>query len=539
MATSFAIETIFRATDAVSGTINRMTRNVSRSAQTMERAFTGVASATGKISLALGGVATTGGVATIALAKADVRAQQLAKSVGVSVSTIEALTAASSAAGFEFDNIVDIIEEMNNKLGESKGLEQITPVKESLAILGLSFKEISNLEPEKQFTAIANAALKLDDAQKAAAASDILLGGEANKLIGIWRQQGKSIDGVIDRFNKLNFRTKESRKGSEDLVRQVGVLSFTFTSFFKEVSGLFSSALAPQLAKLTKWLADNRKNVERFIRVFVSGVIELSKAIGQGLVGAVNDLKNSDLAKWFAGVNVTIKDNKVAFKDVTQLVTTFFTTLSAGVQVLVALAAASVTLRIATAALTVATIAWSIAAGTATTATAAWAAISAALPGILATARAAVLAFNIALAVNPIGVVVIAIGSLIAAAALLITAWGPVKAFFVDLWESVASAFSTGLGFIKNTMSSVSELLEGLSAFGDLFGDVEVTTTSGEQALPTAGDGVASPQEAITRSINENRSSAEVTLRNETSSIAEINQRSGGLNLNILNSGAF
>ncbi|UGC98017.1 TMhelix containing protein [Oceanospirillum phage vB_OsaM_PD0307] len=541
MAKKFAIETIFKATDMVSGTINRMTKSVSKSARTMERAFTGVASATGKISLALGGVATAGGVATIALAKADVRAQQLAKSVGVSVNTIEALTAASSAAGFEFDNVIDLIEEMNNKLGESRGLEEITPVKESLAILGLSFKEISKLNPEKQFLRIADAALKLDDAQKAAAASDILLGGEANKLIGIWRQQGKSIDDVIGRFNKLNFRSQQSRKGSEQLARQVGELSFAFSSFFKEVAGLFSSALAPQLAKLTKWLTDNRKTVEQFMRTFVKGAIEVSKAIGQGIMAAVEDLKNSDLAKWFADLDFKMTESRATFKDVTDLVSALFKTLSAGVQVMVALAAASVTLRAATVALTVSMTAWSVAAGVVTTATAAWSAITAAMPAVLATARAAMLAFNIVLTANPIGVVVTAIGLLVAAAAGIFLAWDPVKQFFVDLWGTVASAFDKGLSFIKNTLSSVSDLLSGLSAFTDLFGDEEEVNVRAEKRREqiAAGDGVISPQESIVRSINENKSSAEVTLRNETNATAEVSQQRGPMNLQIANSGAF
>lgn len=541
MAKKFAIETIFKATDMVSGTINRMTKSVSKSARTMERAFTGVASATGKISLALGGVATAGGVATIALAKADVRAQQLAKAVGVSVNTIEALTAASAGAGFEFDNVIDLIEEMNNKLGESKGLEEITPVKESLAILGLSFKEISKLNPEKQFLRIADAALKLDDAQKAAAASDILLGGEANKLIGIWRQQGKSIDDVIGRFNKLNFRSQQSRKGSEQLARQVGELSFAFSSFFKEVAGLFSSALAPQLAKLTKWLTDNRKTVERFMRTFVNGAIEVSKAIGQGIMAAVEDLKNSDLAKWFADLDFKMTESRATFKDVTDLVSALFKTLSAGIQVMVALAAASVTLRAATIALTVSMTAWSVAAGVVTTATAAWSAITAAMPAVLATARAAMLAFNIVLTANPIGVVVTAIGLLVAAAAGIFLAWDPVKQFFVDLWDTVASAFDKGLSFIKNTLSSVSDLLSGLSAFTDLFGDEEEVNARAEirREQIAAGDGVISPQESLVRSINENKSSAEVTLRNETNATAEVSQQRGPMNLQIANSGAF
>jgi hypothetical protein len=58
-------------------------------------------------------------------------------------------------------------------------------------------------------------------------------------------------------------------------------------------------------------------------------------------------------------------------------------------------------------------------------------------------------------------------------------------------------------------------------------------------AARTASDGVISPQESIVRSINENKSSAEVTLRNETDAKAEVSQQRGPMNLQIANSGAF
>ena len=382
---TFSIQTVFRATDLVSSTMDRMASNVASSANRIEGAFTGVARATGGVTLALGGVAVSGGLATAALADADVRAQQLAKSVGASVDTMEALTAASSSAGFEFDNIIDLVEEMNNKFGESAGLgEALTPVKESLQILGLSFEDIQKLDPESQFLRIADAALKLDDAQKAAAASDILLGGEANKLIGVWRQQGKSIDEVIDRFQELNFRSQESRQGAGQLARQVGQLSFAFTSFFREVAGLFGASLAPELSKLTMWLRDNRPTVEAFMRSFVSGAVEVAKAVRVGVLGAIEDLKASDMAKWFSDLNMEIAQSRVTFRDVTELVSAFFKTLSAGIQIMVLLAATSVTLRVATVALTVATVALTTVTKAATIAMTAWSVVNAALPSILA-----------------------------------------------------------------------------------------------------------------------------------------------------------
>lgn len=67
----------------------------------------------------------------------------------------------------------------------------------------------------------------------------------------------------------------------------------------------------------------------------------------------------------------------------------------------------------------------------------------------------AVYALNIAMSMNPIGLIVIGIGVLIGLAALLIANWESVKGFFVGLWDSVTNTFKKAYNWIKVKFLSV------------------------------------------------------------------------------------
>ena len=298
MANRFSVEAIFKAVDKISAPVSRMqnrlqkfTRSIDSGLKRTTKAFSKFTRTVGKtvfalgsltkkaagfgLNLAAGATVATGGFVTLLnfMTKADVEAQKLAKSIGFNVSELQALSKVVEGAGFNFDNVVDLIEEMNNKLGESSGLEEITPVKESLEILGLSFEKIKNLAPEKQFKAITNAALAMDDAQKAASASDILLGGEANKIIGVLRQEGKTIDDIVKKYKDMTFRTDQSRLGAVQFQKQLKLVTTAFSSVSMEIAGLLAGALTPLIKKMGEWVKANRELIETNIKKFVNEIV--------------------------------------------------------------------------------------------------------------------------------------------------------------------------------------------------------------------------------------------------------------------------
>ena len=180
--------------------------------ENVKKQYERVASAATKVAVA--GAALAG--FTIITNKFTAEQENMAAAVGISGQALEGYGALAEQAGLNVDNVIDLVEEMNNKLGESKGLEEITAVKEATKILGLEFKELKRLKPEDQFFAILDAAKQLEDQQKASAATDILLGGEASKFVGLLHQQEGGLQDLLDAHFRLNLLTKDNRAAAVD-----------------------------------------------------------------------------------------------------------------------------------------------------------------------------------------------------------------------------------------------------------------------------------------------------------------------------------
>lgn len=75
-------------------------------------------------------------------------------------------------------------------------------------------------------------------------------------------------------------------------------------------------------------------------------------------------------------------------------------------------------------------------------------------------ATAAQWLFNAAMDANPIGLVVLAIGLLVAAAYEIYKHWGPISKFFVDLWDGIKSAFWGAVHWIEDKLSAAWRWIE-------------------------------------------------------------------------------
>lgn len=208
------------------------------------------------------------GAFAIGLNKTTAEMDALAKSVFVATDTIAAIAQVTEIAGFTFESVIDLAEELNNKLGESKGVKEMTAVKEATKILGLTFEDLNKQSPEKQFIAVLNAAKNLEDQQKAVAAADILLGAEANRIVGVLRQEEGTIEDVIKRFKELNFLTDEGRKGATEFTKETGKLTTSIGSLGRQIFGLIGQALVPLLKSFNELIANNKELISKALLTF-------------------------------------------------------------------------------------------------------------------------------------------------------------------------------------------------------------------------------------------------------------------------------
>ncbi|XPV77924.1 MAG: hypothetical protein ACNI27_08395 [Desulfovibrio sp.] len=282
----------------------RLAKQIERSKKKME-AFKKVAKAdiggnaraTGDalLQVGVGASAAAAGIGTAITMTNQMTAQTetLARSLNVSSETLTAWGGIAKEAGFETDNIGDLMEELNNKIGESKGLEEITPVTEALEILGLQFQDLEQLSPEEQFKAVASAVKSLDDQQAAVSAADILMGGEANKFFGFLRSRKEGVEELLDQQKQLNVLSDKGRSGALEYNQAFGRLTTVVGSATQEVSGLIGGALAPLVdeygPKIAGWIEDNRSGFNGIgdtVREVMPGII----AAGKGIYSAVSSV---------------------------------------------------------------------------------------------------------------------------------------------------------------------------------------------------------------------------------------------------------
>ncbi|KAF1076300.1 phage tail tape measure protein [Halodesulfovibrio sp. MK-HDV] len=206
---------------------------------------------------------------------------RLAKALGVSGEAFSAWGGLAKEAGFEADAVGDLMEEMTNKLGESKGLGEITPVTESLQMLGLAFEDLENLSPEQQFETISSAIKNMDDAQKAQSAADILMGGEANKFFGYLRSRKEGVKELLDQQKQLNLMSDEGRKGALKYSQSVGKLGNIVSSAAGEFSGLIGGVLAPYIEGLAPKIGAMFEEHRDDIKAFGEGLGKALPKIGE------------------------------------------------------------------------------------------------------------------------------------------------------------------------------------------------------------------------------------------------------------------
>lgn len=230
----------------------------------------GTAASLGASAGVAGGLLATGFTAVTLANQTTARNDAQARAVGVDPANMQALGGVVRGLGFDAENVVDLFEELNNKMGESAGLKEMTAVTEALQILGLEYDHLAALNPEKQFLAIARAAQQLGDATKASAAADILMGGEANKIIGDLVRRGESIDALIAKQKQLMVLTKEGRTGAALFNTALGNLQTAGGSALQELAGIIGNELSPIInawaTDLVTFFRENRTEIVAFIQ---------------------------------------------------------------------------------------------------------------------------------------------------------------------------------------------------------------------------------------------------------------------------------
>lgn len=494
MAGKYSVETIFKAVDKMSAPVSRMQARISKFTRSAKDGISKVADVSQNLiskSIRMGTVlagAFTGAVAGLSAfltltSQASAEINNMSAAMGVSAVTTRAVGGVLSSAGMNWENFTDQIEEMTNKFGEMKGLGEMKAVDESLGILNLKFKDLKNLKPEEQYIRIMDAAIKMKDAQKAASAVDMLLSGEANKIVGVFRARGQTMEEAIAQYKRYSLYTDESVKATEDFNRAMGPLNTMISSGKEQLASLIGGALTPYIKKATDWAAANKKVVNKELEKW-------AQRLSDSLVWLVT---NADkILLWAKYIGVALG----AFIAFVAILRTLILVMTA---VNLVMAMNPIVLIVLAVTALVAAIGFLIYKFFG-------------LEGVLTAANVALHLIGAAILVmmGPVG-------WLIGAAVLIWKNWETVGPFFKTLWGGIVNvfmgAYNTIGGFIDNMISKITDLISMASKVGTA---VKGFFSGGGGNAAAAGQKVSSPQQRTARSIEEKRNTSEVTIKDQT-----------------------
>jgi hypothetical protein len=509
MANRFSVEAVFKAVDRITAPVTKMQNRINKMTRSIQRGLKNVKNTVDKVNRAMIGgaknIAKFGALATaaigtaafIALERTADAADELAKRsrrLQFPIEELQEWQFVAEQSGLTSEQFDKSLEKFTKTVGEARAgtgtlitilkkanpelLEQVTNTENVADAFEIYLQAIRQTENQMDKTALATAAFGRSGAQ----------------LLNITEQSTDAIKALRVEQRENGIITKEQAVAAEAYNDAMNSLKRSMIGFIQQVLLPLMPMITQNIRAVRDWVAANREMIQSGIREWF--------------------IETRDKILNFANTASELKDRITAIGQAVLIV----------IGVLIAL---NLVIKLAA----VATIAFQLASGlltatlvTLNAATGAYALIVGALPKVLAAARIAMLALNLAFAANPVGFLVTAFAALVALAGGIMVAWDPVKKFFNDLGDK-----------ISNVVSNVSG---AVGRFGRLFGFGDDEVSEAEQS--SVSPQVVSPQERVARSIAEQRntSTAEVTITDQTGR-AEVASGKLPTGVTLQNSGAF
>lgn len=506
MAGRFSVEAVFKAVDRVTAPVSRMQNRMGKFTRSMERGLRKVNRLLGKTtrmikgaaaaSLKFGGVALVAGaaLATRALNVVADAADSLAKRtrrIQFPIKEFQEWQFVAEQSGLTTDEFDKSMEKFTKTIGEARsGTGTLfTILKKTNKPLLRQLQATNNAADafDIYIKAIRGTENQLDKTALATAA----FGRTGAKFLNITEQSAEAVKALRLEQRQNGVITKEQAEAAEAYNDAVNSLK-------RSLFGMLQQVIMPMLPAITET-----------VRAWREWVISNKEVIGTGITGFLVGIK--DAAIGLLDKLQALNQTHGIFERLTEFVTLAsdaFAFLAEHGATIAAVIAGVVGLN----------------------------AVLGILTGILT-------AVNLVMAANPVTLLVLA---LVAAVVLIIAAWEPLKAFFIDMWGAITSVFDKGVARIMAIVERVKAAVASVANFGselgsDISGGVSNAfrdtksffgfgdDDENEQRAGSTGPQVVSPQERVARSIEEQRttSTAEVTIRDETGRAAVTGGRLG------------
>lgn len=214
-----------------------------------QRNLSNLASDATRLTASLSAIGATAAVGSlVSLTKATLDAQdnlsKLSQKTGVTVETLAGLEFAASQSGVELEKVARLTRQFSVLVAESA--DSTSTAAKQLESLGLKYKDLKDLSPEKQLLALTDALSKFSQQDQVIAFTSIF-GQKMTDLIPLLSNGSAGLAEMIEQGRKLNPVTAESAKKAEQFNDQLDLLSRNVSSLGKE----FVQGLIPSLNRIS------------------------------------------------------------------------------------------------------------------------------------------------------------------------------------------------------------------------------------------------------------------------------------------------
>jgi len=207
---------------------------------------------------------------------------KMAKRTGFSVEALSELAYVASQSGTDIDSLEKSLARMQRSIYDAgRGLSTAT---DALTDLGLSYKDLDGLAPDKQFALIADKISKISDPTKKAALAMTLLGRSGTQLLPMMANGAKGIEDLRVKARALGQTMSAADvKAAEDFTD-------TLDNLWKSVKmGVFhvGASLAPALQRMSETLTDIAVKASAWIKANRDVVVSVAKVAAMVVAGGI------------------------------------------------------------------------------------------------------------------------------------------------------------------------------------------------------------------------------------------------------------
>lgn len=238
---------------------------------------------------------------TTSIAEQGAALSDTSAQVGINTTELQRLQYAAEMTGSSADTVNKALLEQSKIMREAS-LNSGAPFNVALQEIGLSIKDIQNLDPAARFGTIGEALGKVSDQGRQSALSLALFGGEGAKILPLALEGTAGIRAMGDEAQRLGFVL------GEEVVAQGAAFDDTMLTIGKQVQSVkndIGAALMPTIAKLagelSTWISQNKELIAENVKGFIEGLITAGKTLGpiimtaaKAVMGLVEALGGAD-----------------------------------------------------------------------------------------------------------------------------------------------------------------------------------------------------------------------------------------------------